>query len=219
MSRAAYRQALACFLETAAKVQPEQWDAPALGVWSVRDLVGHVSRSITRVEEFGTQRAESVDITSAVHHYRRSLRQPSDDERVAQRGREAGQALGDEPLATMNADWARAEPVLDATDEDTIIAYDNGGIRFGDYLETRVFELTVHTLDLANAIGVEVEPSRTRRWASRSDCSPRSRSSPAGARRSPSPARAAAPSRRATPYWGSRAAHPSHGFKVSTPQS
>ena len=60
----------------------------------------------------------------------------------------------------MNADWARAEQVLDAAGDDTIIAYDNGGIRFVDYLETRVFELTVHTLDLANAIGVEVEPSR-----------------------------------------------------------
>ena len=158
MSRTAYREAVVCFLETAAKVQPEQWDAPGLGVWTVRDLVGHASRSITRVEEFGTQRAPSVDIASAVHHYRRSLRQPSDDERVAERGRIAGRELGDDPVATMNADWARSEQVLDATDEDTIIAYDNG--RFGDYLETRVFELTVHTLDLANAIGVEVEPSR-----------------------------------------------------------
>ena len=160
MSSAAYRQAVVCFLDTAAKVQPEQWDTPALGVWSVRDLVGHMSRSITRVEEFGTQRAPSVDITSAVHHYRRSLRQPSDDQRVAERGIAAGQELGDDPLATMNADWARSEQVLDATDEDTVIAYDNGGIRFGDYLDTRVFELTVHTLDLANAIGVDVEPSR-----------------------------------------------------------
>ena len=160
MSRTAYREAVVCFLETAAKVQSEQWNAPGLGVWTVRDLVGHASRSITRVEEFGTQRAPSVDIASAVHHYRRSLRQPSDDERVAERGRIAGRELGDDPLATMNADWARSEQVLDATDEDTIIAYDNGGIRFGDYLETRVFELTVHTLDLANAIGVEVEPSR-----------------------------------------------------------
>ena len=160
MSRLAYRQAVVCFLETATKAQPEQWDAPGLGVWTVRDLVGHASRSITRVEEFGVRRAESIDITSAVHHYRRSLRQPSDDERVAERGRIAGRELGEDPLATMNADWARAEQILDATDEDTIIAYDNGGIRFGDYLETRVFELTVHTLDLANAIGIEVEPSR-----------------------------------------------------------
>ncbi len=160
MSRLAYRQAVAGFLDTAGKVPAEQWDAPVLGVWSVRDLVGHTSRSITRVEEFGVQRAQSVDIASAAHHYRRSLRQPSDDQRVAERGIAAGRELGDDPLATMNADWARAESVLDATGDDTVIAYDNGGIRFVDYLETRVFELTVHTLDLANAIGVEVEPSR-----------------------------------------------------------
>ena len=160
MSRLAYRQAVACFLETATKVQAEQWDTPALGVWNVRDLVGHASRSITRVEEFGAQRAPAVDIASAAHHYRRSIRQPSDNERVAERGRAAGQELGGNPLATMNADWARTEPILDATDEGTIIAYDNGGIRFVDYLETRVFELTVHTLDLANAIGIEVEPER-----------------------------------------------------------
>ncbi|MDE2837319.1 MAG: maleylpyruvate isomerase family mycothiol-dependent enzyme [Chloroflexota bacterium] len=160
MSRTAYRRAVASFLETAGKVQPEQWGSPALGIWSVRDLVGHTSRSITRVEQFGVQRAPSVDITSAVHHYRRSLRQPSDDQRVAERGIAAGQELGDDPLAMMNADWARTEQVLDATGDDTIIAYDNGGIRFVDYLETRVFELTVHTLDLANAIGVPVEPSR-----------------------------------------------------------
>ncbi len=160
MSRTAYRQAVASFLETAAKVQPDQWESPALGIWCVRDLVGHTSRSITRVEQFGAQRAPSVDITSATHHYRRSLRQPSDDERVAERGIAAGRELGDDPLATMNADWTRAEQVLDATPDGTIIGYDNGGIRFNDYLETRVFELTVHTLDLANAIGVEVEPSR-----------------------------------------------------------
>ena len=159
MSRAAYRQAVDCFLEAAGKVRPEQWDAPALGVWSVRDLVGHASRSITRVEEFGVRRSHDIDITSAAHHYRRALRTPADDERVAERGRAAGQELGDDPLATMRADWARAEPILDATREETIIAYDNGGIRFGDYLETRIFELTVHTLDLANAIGVEVEPA------------------------------------------------------------
>ena len=41
MSRLAYRQAVACFLETATKVQAEQWDTPALGVWNVRDLVAH----------------------------------------------------------------------------------------------------------------------------------------------------------------------------------
>ena len=143
-------------------MQPEQWDTPALGVWNVRDLVGHASRSITRVEEFGVRRAPAVDIASAAHHYRRSLRQPSDNERVAERGRAAGQELGVRPARHDERKTGRApnRSSTQSTDERTIIAYDNGGIRFGDYLETRVFELTVHTLDLANAIGVDVEPTR-----------------------------------------------------------
>lgn len=160
MSKAACRQAVEFFLDVAGEVRPEQWDAPALGVWSVRDLVGHTSRSITRIEEFGARRAPAVDVASAADHYRRSLGRPNAGEQIAERGREAGQALGADPLAAMREDWARAERILDATDEDEIIAYDNGGIRFGDYLETRVFELTIHSLDLANAIGVEAQPPR-----------------------------------------------------------
>ena len=160
MSKAACRQAVEFFLDAAGKVRPEQWDAPALGVWSVRDLVGHASRSITRIEEFGARRAAAADVASAADHYRRSLGRPNANEQVAERGREAAKALGEDPLAAMREDWARAERILDATPEDEIIAYDNGGIRFGDYLETRVFELTIHALDLANAIGVEAQPPR-----------------------------------------------------------
>lgn len=160
MSKAACRQAVAFFLDVAGEVRPEQWDTPALGVWSVRDLVGHTSRSITRIEEFGARRAPAVDVSSAADHYRRSLGRPNAGEQIAERGREAGQALGADPLAAMGEGWARAERILDATDEDEAIAYDNGGIRFGDYLDTRVFELTIHALDLANAIGVEAQPPR-----------------------------------------------------------
>lgn len=160
MSKAAYRQAVAFFLDVAGEIRPDQWDAPALGVWSVRSLVGHSSRSITRIEEFGARRAPAADVASAADHYRRSLGRANASEQIAERGREAGQALGADPLAAMLEDWARAERILDATDEDEIIAYDNGGIRFGDYIETRVFELTIHALDLANAIGVEAQPPR-----------------------------------------------------------
>ena len=160
MSKSAYRQAVAFFMDVAARVRPDQWDAPALGEWSVRDLVGHASRSITRVEEFGSRRASAVDVPSAPAHFRQSLGRPNANAQVAERGREAGRTLGGDPLAAMREDWARAEQVLDATPEDEVIAYDNGGILFADYLETRVFELSIHALDLANAIGVEAEPPR-----------------------------------------------------------
>lgn len=35
-----------------------------------------------------------------------------------------------------------------------------GGMRLADYLPTRTFELVVHTLDLASALGLDVAPPR-----------------------------------------------------------
>ena len=51
MSKEAYKLAARFFVDTVARVQPTQWDDVGLGEWNVRDLVGHTSRSLTRVEE------------------------------------------------------------------------------------------------------------------------------------------------------------------------
>ncbi len=160
MTKQAYLQAVGFFMDAVARVGPGQWDEPALGVWTVRDLVGHTGRSIFLVEEFGSQRSDTIDVESAAHHYHLSLAPDGIDDAIADRGRAAGEALGDDPLALLTAGRERAERLVAETDEDTIIAYNNGGIRLGHYLETRVLELVVHTLDLANALGIELEPPR-----------------------------------------------------------
>ena len=153
MSKEAYVQAARFFVDTVARVQPGQWDDVGLGEWNVRDLVGHTSRSLTRVEEFCARPAEKATVLSAAEHYRL----PVDNEVIAQRGREAGAELGDDPAATVRTAADRVLTLLEDLSEDMVISYPNGGIRLGDYLETRVVELTVHTLDLANAIGADVE--------------------------------------------------------------
>ena len=153
MSKEAYKQAARFFVDTVARVQPTQWDDVGLGEWNVRDLVGHTSRSLTRVEEFCAQPAEKATVLSAAEHYRL----PADNDEIAARGREAGAELGDDPAATVRKAADRVLPLLDGFSEDMIISYPNGAIRLGDYLETRVVELTVHTLDLANAIGADAE--------------------------------------------------------------
>lgn len=160
MTSQAYVQALAFFFSVAERIRDDQWDAPGLGVWSVRELVGHTARSIFLVEEFGSQRSETLDVKSAAEHYHVSLAPEGIDDAIAERGRAAGAALGDDPLARLAEGRVRAERLVAETSEDTVIAYTNGGIRLGDYLETRVLELTVHALDLANALGVEAEPPR-----------------------------------------------------------
>ena len=156
----AYREALGFFFDVVGRIEPGQWGEPALGVWSVKELVGHTARSVFLVDEFGAQRADAADVTSAAHHYHVSLAPEGVDDAIAERGREAGEALGGDPLARLAEGRARAERRVAETDAETIIAYTNGGIALGHYLETRVLELTVHTLDLAAALGVEAEPPR-----------------------------------------------------------
>ena len=153
MSKEAYKQAVRFFVDTVARVQPSQWGDVGLGEWNVRDLVGHTSRSLTRLEEFCAQPAEKATVLSAAEHYRL----PADNEEIAARGREAGAELGSDPAASVRTAAERVLPLLDDLSEDMVISYPNGSIRLGDYLDTRVVELTVHTLDLANAIGADVE--------------------------------------------------------------
>jgi uncharacterized protein (TIGR03083 family) len=160
MSKEAFRQAALFFADTVAKISPSQWDESALGVWTVRDLVGHTSASFARVIEFSQQRADKVDVASAAQHYHVSLSVEGVDDAIAERGRVAGRGLGNDVTATMTAAIEQALAVLEATPDNSIIVYPNGGIKLEHYLETRVLELTVHTLDILAATGIEIEPPR-----------------------------------------------------------
>jgi hypothetical protein len=77
---------------------------------------------------------------------------------VAQRGREAGAALGPDPTAATRANFSRVLGLVAATDDTRLLTTPVGGMRLVDYLPTRILELVVHTLDLAAAIGVAAEP-------------------------------------------------------------
>lgn len=49
---------------------------------------------------------------------------------------------------------ARVLPLVAAHDGTELVTTIAGGMRLGDYLPTRTFELAVHTADLAAALGV-----------------------------------------------------------------
>jgi uncharacterized protein (TIGR03083 family) len=133
------------------------WDAPGLGEWSVRDLVGHTSRALLTVEAYLDRPANGVELPSAVAYYRRALDGGGDPAAVAQRGRDAGAALGADPAATVAEIADRVLRRLDAAAADALVATPFGGMRLIDYLPTRTFELTVHTCDLATAVGRPIE--------------------------------------------------------------
>jgi uncharacterized protein (TIGR03083 family) len=155
-SREAFEAAAAWFLTTTATVDG-RWDEPGLGEWDVRALVGHTSRSFVTVEAYLAKPPESVEVATAALYYAatRSLaRGPA----VAQRGRDAAKALGDDPAAAVAELADRVTALVRASSGDELMTTIAGGMRLRDYLPTRTFELVVHTCDLAVALGVAAKP-------------------------------------------------------------
>lgn len=155
-TRRVFGEAAAWFVTTAALVG-DRWAEPGLGVWDVRDLVGHTSRSLLTVEEYLARPAERVDVptTSAYYVATRAIAAGHD---VAQRGRDAGKALGPDPAGAVAVIAARVVPLLDGLDGTELVTTLAGGMRLTDYVPTRTFELVVHTLDLATALGLPADP-------------------------------------------------------------
>ena len=154
-SQQAFADAAEWFVATTALVD-DQWADPGLGEWDVRSLVGHTSRALLTVETYLGRPAEVVDVESAVGYYAATSALAAGPG-VADRGREAGEALGADPAEAVAAISARVLPVVTACDGTEVVTTIAGGMRLADYLPTRTFELVVHTADLAAAIGVPAE--------------------------------------------------------------
>jgi uncharacterized protein (TIGR03083 family) len=149
-SRRAFADAAGWFVSTTALVG-DRWAEPGLGEWDVRALVGHTSRSLLTVEAYLARPAQTAEIPSAADYFR-ATRAMAAGPAVAQRGRDAGDALGDDPASAVAEIAARVVPLVDAQDGGTLLTTIAGGMRLEDYLPTRTFELAVHTSDLARAL-------------------------------------------------------------------
>jgi hypothetical protein len=149
-SRRAFADAAGWFVSTTALVG-DRWAEPGLGEWDVRALVGHTSRSLLTVEAYLASPAEAAEVPSAADYFR-ATRAMAAGPAVAQRGRDAGDALGDDPASAVAEIAARVVPLVDAQDGGALLTTIAGGMRLEDYLPTRTFELAVHTSDLARAL-------------------------------------------------------------------
>jgi uncharacterized protein (TIGR03083 family) len=158
-SRRAFTDAAEWFVRTAALVG-DRWNRPGLGEWDVRALVGHTSRSLLTVEAYLARPAAAVEVASAADYFR-ATRAAAADPAVAARGRDAGTALGTDPAAAVAEIAARVLALVDARDGTELVTTIAGGMRLGDYLPTRTFELAVHTADLATALGVPPDAPAT----------------------------------------------------------
>ena len=154
--RAVFIAAADAFTDLVQRVPPDAWGGPGLGTWTVRDLTGHASRSLTTIEAYLDRAAPPVDEprSTAVGYYLVALAGAGDQADIEARGRAAGAALGDDPAGAVAALRDRVLARLADTPDDRVVATPGGALTLVDYLPTRTFELVVHSLDLAAAVGV-----------------------------------------------------------------
>lgn len=156
--RAHFAAAAAAFSDLVAGVPPDAWTGPGLGVWDLRSLVGHASRSLITVDTYLNRPAASEAVPTVEAYYGAGMAAAgADPDAVAERGRQAGLALGKDPVAAVRALVDRVVPRVSATEGDPVIETIAGGMRLSNYLATRTFELVVHSLDIAAATGLEPE--------------------------------------------------------------
>lgn len=162
-TRDVFASAARSFAELAVGIPAGAWDGPGLGDWTVRDLVGHTSRSLVTVSTYLKSPADHQDVTDAADYYVkiRDVAVGAGAAAIVERGRQAGRDLGADPAATIDRLLAQALADIAAIPgtEDPLIEVIGGlGIRLSSYLPTRTFELAVHGLDIARAVGVEHLP-------------------------------------------------------------
>lgn len=142
------------FLHLVDGVPPTMLGAPGLGVWDVRSLLGHASRSFLTIESYVRPgRTGPVGLSSPAEYYIAIRDKLADMAEVAERGRQAGLALGPHPSSAVHAIARVVMPLVDSTPDDCLVETPFGTMTLAGYLPTRAFELTVHGIDLARATG------------------------------------------------------------------
>ena len=95
----------------------------------------------------------------ADEYYARAMSSPTIHEEVAERARLGATALGDNPAHAVGAIADRTLAAIGGLDDDAPMATPFGTVRLVDYLPTRLLEVVIHTLDIADAAEVTFEPS------------------------------------------------------------
>jgi uncharacterized protein (TIGR03083 family) len=151
-----FASAARSFADLVHEIPADAWNGPGLGDWDLRSLVGHTSRSLVTVSAYLKTPADREDITTPQQYYARVS--PSalgiDPAAVAERGRQAGRDLGEDPAAAVEELLVRVHSEVAAAGDPLITVIGGLGIRLHTYLPTRTFELAVHSLDIARAVRI-----------------------------------------------------------------
>lgn len=154
----AFASAGNAFADLVRKIPQTDWDNPALGPWDLRSLVGHTSIALSSVPAFLKSDppdqetvANAADYFALIHQFASSIEATSVNEDL---GRRAGARLGEDPADAVDGLLKAALSSLTDCDDRLLTVAGGVGIGLSNFVQTRTFELAVHSLDIAHAIGV-----------------------------------------------------------------
>ena len=148
----AFEEAAQAFVDLVGQVRGD-WERPGVGRWDLRALVGHTARALVTVTTY-LDRPAATEVLGSASAYLGAVG-ATDAEAVYARGVAAGADLGDDPYGWVTAVADRAVARVRRADPDALVETIGGGMRVAAYLPTRTFELVVHGLDLAAALGLD----------------------------------------------------------------
>ena len=155
--KSAFSEAVQQLVEVVGRIPSESWEKPGLGEWTVRELLSHVVGAVEAPVASAGQ-ARAIDLDGAAEYYISAMASPSIHQEVAERARQGVERLGDDPASALRAVADRTLAAIEEFADDAPMSTSVGTVRLVDYLPTRILEVVVHTLDIADAAGVSVEP-------------------------------------------------------------
>lgn len=123
--------------------------------WSVQQLLAHLVRGIERIDAYLTAPIPPTPQIDWLGYWHQ-VREVGDPAGIARRAREFADRVNDRPVLTVwRTTWTTAVEEAAACEPDRLLTSPFGPMRLDHYLTTRVFETTVHGLDLRVALGLE----------------------------------------------------------------
>lgn len=157
---AAFRFASHWWRSLVGAVDDDRWDGPALGEWSVRELVAHTNRVYRTILDYvAGDTKDPTPIASASDYFRIVLAEETPHVHIAERARiEVRDYDGRDVVAVTEELAKRASKLVDTAPPTTVMHLFVGEMELQQYLATRVVELVVHGLDLAAALDLPTDP-------------------------------------------------------------
>ncbi|WP_354638261.1 maleylpyruvate isomerase N-terminal domain-containing protein [Kitasatospora camelliae] len=143
-----------------ARLPEAAWDHPTrCAPWSARELLGHVCVVLDWVPDMIEGQAPEVPEVAATEYYRpdRRFSTATNAARIELgRDRAARHASGVALVADFTRTWRNAEGLCRKEPEHRVVRTRHGdAMLLADFMLTRVFEVAVHGIDLADALGCE----------------------------------------------------------------